>query len=182
MCRYGLLSDLSTMVCRSVCDTGEPCKNSWTDRDSVRVVFLGALKEPCIRWGSKAPMARGYFAGKGVAVGSCAKTSELMTCRLGYRVRWTQGTMYGGRDPPMRTGNFEGGKRQPITKYRDFCCELFIDSCKANSWCDILCYWYLFLLVIISEFCSHFLSNDEWHFLFLHAVFHDIRCKWRCDC
>ena len=40
------------MVYRSFCHTGEPCKNSWTDRDAVWVEDSGGTKESCIRLGA----------------------------------------------------------------------------------------------------------------------------------
>jgi len=56
------------MVCRSVCHTSEPCKNGWTDRDTVWVENSGGPREPCVRLGgpeSRCPMRRGNFWGKG---------------------------------------------------------------------------------------------------------------------
>jgi len=55
---------LSSVVCRSVCHTSEPCKKGWTDRDAVWVEDLGGPKGPCIRWGFRSPMGRGKFLGE----------------------------------------------------------------------------------------------------------------------
>jgi len=54
----------SSVVCRSVCHTNEPCKKGCTEQDTVWVEDLGESKEPCIRWGSRSPMGRGNFEGK----------------------------------------------------------------------------------------------------------------------
>ena len=59
---------LSSVVCRSVCPsvchTSEPCKNGWTDRDTVWVEDSGGPREPCIRWGSRYPHQMGQFWGQ----------------------------------------------------------------------------------------------------------------------
>jgi len=52
---------LSSVVCRSVCHTSEPCENGWPDRVGVWVENSSETKEPCIRWGSTFPMERGNF-------------------------------------------------------------------------------------------------------------------------
>jgi len=44
-----------------VCHTSELRKNGWTDRDAVWVEDSGWPKEPCIRWGSTSPHAKGQF-------------------------------------------------------------------------------------------------------------------------
>jgi len=54
----------SSVVCRSVCHTSEPCRNGCTDRAAVWVEDLGGSGEPCIRWESRSPMGRGKFWGK----------------------------------------------------------------------------------------------------------------------
>jgi len=40
----------SSVVCRSVCHTSEPCNNGRTDRDAVRAVGLDGPRESCLRW------------------------------------------------------------------------------------------------------------------------------------
>jgi len=54
----------SSVVCRSLCHTSEPCKNGWTDRDAVWVEDSGGSRESCIRWGPDASMERGNFKGE----------------------------------------------------------------------------------------------------------------------
>ena len=54
----------SSVVCRSVCHTSEPCKNGCTDRAAVWVEDLGGPGEPCIRLGPDPPMRRGKFLGE----------------------------------------------------------------------------------------------------------------------
>jgi len=80
---------------RSVCHTSEPCKNGCTDRDAVWVEDSGGPKEPCIRWGSRSPMGRGNFEGKGRLIvkyrdtlqSSVQKRLNWSRCRLGYGLR-----------------------------------------------------------------------------------------------
>ena len=55
---------LSSVVCRSVCHTSEPCKNGCTDRAAVWVEDLDGPGEPCIRWGPDPTMGRGKFLGE----------------------------------------------------------------------------------------------------------------------
>jgi len=52
-------------VCLSVCHSSKLCKNGWTDQNGILVEDSGRPKEPCIRWGSRSPIVRGYFGGKG---------------------------------------------------------------------------------------------------------------------
>ena len=54
----------SSVVCRSVCHTSEPCKYGCTDRAAFWVEDLGGPGKPCIRWGSRSPMGRGKFFGE----------------------------------------------------------------------------------------------------------------------
>ena len=54
----------SSVVCRSVCHTSEPCKNGCTNRAAVWVEELGGPGEPCIRWGPDPPLRRGKFWGE----------------------------------------------------------------------------------------------------------------------
>jgi len=53
----------SSVVCRSVCDTSQPCKNGCTDRAAVWVEDLGGPWEPRIRWGSRSPYGKGQIFG-----------------------------------------------------------------------------------------------------------------------
>jgi len=52
---------------------------------------------------------------------SPAKTAELIEMPFGLRTRVGPGNhvLDGGPDLPMGRGNFEGGKRRPVVKYRD---------------------------------------------------------------
>jgi len=53
----------SSMVCRSVCHSSEPCKNGLTDLDAIWLEESDRPKEPCIRWGPDVPMERGNSEG-----------------------------------------------------------------------------------------------------------------------
>ena len=74
----------SSVVCRSVCHTSEPCKNGCTEGAAVWVEDSGGPREPCIRWGSRSPHGNGNFEGKwasdckvkGHSAVICAKTAE----------------------------------------------------------------------------------------------------------
>jgi len=59
--RYGTCYRPSSVVCRSVCwsVSSEPCKNDWTDRETISVEDSGGPREPCSRWGPDTP--RGNF-------------------------------------------------------------------------------------------------------------------------
>jgi len=37
-------------ACLSVRQTGEPCKNGWTDQDAILKTDSCVPKEPCIKW------------------------------------------------------------------------------------------------------------------------------------
>jgi len=66
-------------VGRSVCHTGEPCKNGLTDRDAVWGEDSDIPKQPCVRWGgvSDLPMGRGDSKGNGKGSGkSVVKYSD----------------------------------------------------------------------------------------------------------
>jgi len=86
---------LSSVVCRSVCHTSEPCKIGCTARAAVWVEDLGGPGEPCIRWGLHPPMGRGKFLGE---IGRpivkyrdstvvCAKTAEPIGMPFGLWAR-----------------------------------------------------------------------------------------------
>ena len=61
----------SSVVCRSVCHTSEPCKNGCTDRAAIWVEDLGAPGEPCIRWGPDPPWETANFGGKWASYCKC---------------------------------------------------------------------------------------------------------------
>ena len=54
----------SSVVCRSVCHTSEPCKNGCTDGAAVWVEDLGGPGEPCIRSGSRSLHGKGQIFGE----------------------------------------------------------------------------------------------------------------------
>jgi len=66
-----------------------------------------------------------------VTVVSHAKTAELIEMPFGLRTQVGPGNhvLDGGTDPPMRRGNFEGGKVRPIVKYRTLCGHLCENGC-----------------------------------------------------
>ena len=51
----------SSVVCRSVCHTSEPCKNDCTNRDAVWVEFWGGPKEPRVLDGVQIPPLEGVI-------------------------------------------------------------------------------------------------------------------------
>jgi len=51
----------SSVVCRSVYHSSEPCKNGSTDRDAIWVEDSGGSKEPWIRWRSRSPQVKVQF-------------------------------------------------------------------------------------------------------------------------
>ena len=82
------------MICRSVCHTGEPCKNGSIDRDAVWVEDSGGSREPCIKLGPDLSMERGNFKGEGWpivkymdTVVTCAKTAEPIEMPFGLCAR-----------------------------------------------------------------------------------------------
>ena len=94
----------SSMVCRSVCHTSEPCKNGCTDRDVVWVEDSSGPKEPC--WGLldgvQIPMGRDNFEGvKGRPIIKYRDTLRSPVrirlnrsrCRLGCVLGWAVGIM-----------------------------------------------------------------------------------------
>jgi len=93
----------SSVVCRSVCHTSEPCKNGCTDRDAVWVEDSGRPKEPCIRWGPDPPWEGAVWGRKGCPIAKYrdmvrfrVKTAEPIAMLFGLcawmgrrnRVRW----------------------------------------------------------------------------------------------
>ena len=85
---------LSSVVCRSVCHTSEPCKKSWTDHDVVCVEDLGGPRKLCIRWGleSRSPMGLHNFEGESCAMvrrwrflrNFCVLCMVCEVCEVGY--------------------------------------------------------------------------------------------------
>ena len=55
----------SSVVCRSVCHSSEPCKNGSTDRNAVWVEDSGGPKEPSIRRGPDPPWKGATIRGNG---------------------------------------------------------------------------------------------------------------------
>jgi len=96
----------SSAVCRSVCHSGEPCKNGWTDRDVVWVLSRMDPRNHVLD-GVQIPMGRGNFDGKSMprhtrlhSAVSCAKTAEPLEMpfglwtRVGSRTRWASRSPY----------------------------------------------------------------------------------------
>ena len=54
----------SSMVCRFVCHTSEPCRNGWADWDAVWIKNSGGPGEPYVRWGPDPCMGRDNFEGE----------------------------------------------------------------------------------------------------------------------
>jgi len=46
-----------------------PAKTTRVDRDAICVEDSGGPKEPCIRWGSRLPHAKGHFLGERTCAG-----------------------------------------------------------------------------------------------------------------
>jgi len=79
----------SSVVCRSVCHTCEPCENGWTDRDAVMV-------EESSWWRPDPPGEGAILRGKGAShsigtrCGHLCKKLNRSRCRLGFGLGWTQ--------------------------------------------------------------------------------------------
>jgi len=79
----------SSMVCRSVCHVSEPCKNSWTDRDAIWVVYSGGPKKACkylissVLDGAQILHAKGQSLGNGHAR-ACPTTLCCELCKNGW--------------------------------------------------------------------------------------------------
>jgi len=127
------------MVCRSVCHTSEPCRNSCTDRDAIWIEDSGGPREPCITCRSRSAVGRGNFEGgegsshckvqghSAVISAKMAKTIEMLFglwARFGcrYRVRWGFMVL---RDVAMAT-NF--GMQFVITGFVSYICGIMICS------------------------------------------------------
>jgi len=89
--RLSSVSVVCRSVCRSLCHTSEPCKNGWTDRDTVWVEDSGGHREPCIRWGPGTPIGRGIFGNLGARRAHCTcKYRDFLlwaVCKIG-RTDW----------------------------------------------------------------------------------------------
>ena len=90
----------SSVVCRSVCHTSEPCKNGCTDQAAVWVEDLGGPGEPCIRWGPDPPVGMGKFLGENghpivkyrdTLRSSVQRLLNRWECRLGCELGWAVG-------------------------------------------------------------------------------------------
>jgi len=55
---------LSSVVCRSVCHSSEPCKNGCTDRAAFWIEDLGGPGNHVLDGGPDPPMGRGKFFGE----------------------------------------------------------------------------------------------------------------------
>ena len=71
----------SSVVCRSVCYTSEPCKNDCTDRDAVWVEDSVGRRKHVLDGGPDPPMGRGNSEGGRSVI--CAKTAEPIEMPFG---------------------------------------------------------------------------------------------------
>ena len=60
--KWSSMVDLSVRV--SVGHICEPCKNGWTDQNSIWGANSGEPKEPCIRWRCRSPKGKRQFLGE----------------------------------------------------------------------------------------------------------------------
>jgi len=60
---WPVIERIAWSVCWLVGHSREPCKNDWTDWNTVWVMNLGGPSKPCISWGPDLSMQRGNFAG-----------------------------------------------------------------------------------------------------------------------
>jgi len=90
--RCGLLLQ-TKRVCRSVCHSSEPCRNSWTDLDGVWVEDFGGPKDRVLGGVQIAPNEGAIFrprhALRHCAV-SCAKMAEPIEMPFGLWIRLSQ--------------------------------------------------------------------------------------------
>jgi len=87
----GLLSNWPSSV---VFYNSEPCKNSWNNRDSIWVEYLGGFKEPHIKWGPGLPWQGELSRERGSPLKSL-RTLRGELCKNGWTDRdavwcWTQ--------------------------------------------------------------------------------------------
>ena len=66
-------------MCLSVGHNCEPCKNGWTDPDTVWVVVCDETKEPCIKWRGMDPPGEGVLFG-GARCDAAFHPDSLTTC------------------------------------------------------------------------------------------------------
>jgi len=83
----------NSVICRSVCHSSEPCKNSWTDQDAVWVRDSGWPKNHVLD-GLDPPMGRGSFEGKEWPIVKyrnpllwAVKMAELTEVLFGLKIR-----------------------------------------------------------------------------------------------
>ena len=69
-------------VSRSVWQTSQPCKNGWTNRDSVWVEDSGGLREPCVRWEPDPPWEVAFLRGKRDVIVKYRDTAVTVQKRL----------------------------------------------------------------------------------------------------
>jgi len=86
----------SSVICLSVCQTSEACKNGWTDQDAIWVEDLGGPREPCVRWGKAVLMGRGVPFAK---YRSTLRSS--VQCKNGWTYRYAVWVV--GSDGPRET-------------------------------------------------------------------------------
>jgi len=72
-----------------------PCNNAWTDQDAVCGVNLGVPKEPCIRWASRSPHAKGQFLGGKDIPGHAQRYSAVNCAKMAEPIKmsfwlWTR--------------------------------------------------------------------------------------------
>jgi len=82
---------VSSVVCRSVCFSTEPCKYGCTRQDVVWVDDWGRPKQPCVRWGSRSPvkgtiLRRSRHSRRHCGV-NCEKMTEPIDLPFGLWIR-----------------------------------------------------------------------------------------------
>ena len=133
----------SSVVCRSVCHTSEPCKNCWTDRDAVWVEDLSGPREPCIRWGPDTHGKGQFWGGKGHPI---VKYTDTLWSNgwTDWDAVWIEG-LNGLKESCVRWGcrsRHENGqfwwKGSPIVKHKDFL-SWFMQKQLNRSICRLGC-------------------------------------------
>jgi len=83
----------SSVICRSVCHSSEPCKNGWTDSDAVSVE--DSTKEP---WEGAILKGEGwpFVKYRDTLRSAVQKRLNRLRCRLGFALRWAQGIVLDG--------------------------------------------------------------------------------------
>ena len=150
----------SSMVCRSVCHTSEPCKNAWTDWDAIWVEDSGGSREACIRWGSKFPHGKGQlWGGNGHPI---VKSSAVICAKMAQPIEmpfWLRAWMgprnhvLDGVQIPIERGNFgfsrfrtahgtvSSGTLVPPPSGRLKSIESFCHEPCKNGWTDRFTVW-----------------------------------------